>query len=195
MKARILSNDTPYRTDDVRKILTAVLAQYHKRHTKPETVRVRLKLYYKRGSGWCSGFAWYNSDRIDLLLPKSKAGYDWQDGKHDTIAEQIAGTFWHELRHCAGLEHSDMCDHHYRGEDFSYVKDFPVRDKSELKARPKTDKLIRLRQRRDRWEGRLRRAAKAVRKLERSIRAIERHRSKELDNHPIISYHNQDTTP
>ena len=180
MKKVMIDNRTSYRTDDLLRIANAVMREYHKTYTTPETLRLTC-IYRRIRDGFCGGEGWYYSNRVTLKLSKDVDKVKSR-GESDDQAMNIARTILHELAHCRGLRHGDMGeggrdDHRYNVE---YVREFPVREKAQPKAKPAPsieDKLERLEARRKKVEARIKRAQNALRKVLKSIQYYQRRKA------------------
>jgi len=170
MRDITIDNRTVYREDDLRRIFSAVLRDYHRRVSeRPRTIVVRC-VYRRLKDGFCGGYAHYNSGNVCLKLPKEPIIY-----QGEPAVERIARTLHHELDHCRGLRHGEMT--HDANRDLSCVTGLTLRKRS--LAKPKAtptpdDKLTRLIERRKRWETKAKRCESALRKLTRQIRGYER---------------------
>lgn len=168
-----IDNRTDWRTDDLRRIFSMVLARWNRMETGRRRVpskTLRISIVYARTSKTGSGWAYLNSGRMRLCLPRD--GLD---------IRKVAFLFEHELAHCAGYDHKDMADlMSWKTADtkrYDFVEGMEVRGKEAVKP-PKTDVQIiryeRVIASRKRWETKLKRAQTALKKLKQKERYYEK---------------------
>lgn len=165
-------NKTKYQNRDIRRIVSTVMKEYWRTHTKPERVSITC-IYRRVRDGFCGGYAYYNSGVVVLKISKD-ADRVHSCRKDDDPAMNIARTLLHELCHCRGLKHGDMA----KDETFNveYVRGFFLRFRQEPKPKERTDeaKIIQLYDRKKRWFTKAKRAETAIRKINKSLHYYER---------------------
>jgi len=147
-------NRTAYSSRDILKLCSRVHADYMKKKTQPETVRLRVKYRRDRRSYW--GYAYYDNNIVILSMPK--------DRKIDS--NELAHTFQHELDHCRGVRHSDMgeCNRHRTGEKWHKDREYP--DCSDIQIAFKA------------WTTKRKRAETAMRAINKKLRYYHRKQEK-----------------
>lgn len=169
-----IDNETPYSTRDLRKLFTAVFRNYQKKHLNPPRIRVYCYMSKSQDPNWCSGYAYLNSTRLALGLPRAQDGYG-----EDTFSQRIARTLLHELDHCRGLSHGDMNirgNLHGQKYDVSPYAHFAIKKRLSVSLPPPStkDKIQKLLTKRKKWESKLKRAKTAISKLDKQTRYYTR---------------------
>lgn len=167
-----VNNKTDWDTRDLRRVFTAVL-QENRKHEGPFARTLNITVVPARYGGYYSGYAYFNTGSMRLRLPRPK------HGALDVF--KLAHLFEHELAHCRGYRHKGMCTlndwRHAKPESYPGLIGMTVRA-TPPKVRPKVDH----RQRRyartlakiKSWKTKAKRAATALKKLERQRRYYER---------------------
>jgi hypothetical protein len=164
-------NKTTYCTRDFRKIFTLAFREWHKNHLRPS--RIRVEITWKEGGG-IHGYAYFNSRLVYLQIPdRLKTESQWND------IGDFVDVFMHELFHCEGARHIDMKFNHsyypkYNREKFKGMVIKNLGLKSPKPAPTTNDKMLRINERIKRWQSKAKRAANAIRKLQKSLKYYQR---------------------
>jgi hypothetical protein len=179
-----ITNETNWRTADLRRVFSAVLARWNAReearYQVPSKRLRRITLVNARWRG-CSGRAFYDSGTMRLRLPKEAVS-----------VRSVAWLFEHELAHCAGYAHdahhgrkammgyinfgpkgSDAWERHY-----GFVGGLTIQKAQPKAPKPKPDRQAIGYQRTiegiARWQAKAKRAATALKKLNQRKRYYEK---------------------
>lgn len=115
-----IRNKTKWSTKDLNSFFMLVLRDNNRRYNnKIKGQQMRVTVAYSQGN--YSGYAYYNSHRMRLKLPKP----DRCNNKLDP--GKLAFLFEHELQHCRGIKHREMpwyCNwENAKVENFPYLSD------------------------------------------------------------------------
>jgi len=187
LKVRI-ENNTAWPTSMLRPFVVRI-AREEFSGTKPSNTRraVTLCIGYNRGkgSGYCSGYASYNSSYATVNVPHPKHGEPFP-------VLDFCHVVGHEFGHCKGLKHANMGLHYgnscrrgdYTNDHYDWAKALLV-PVLKVKAKPTTDEkrtkalaaavaaVARWTRKRKLADTKLKVWARKVRRLERTLAAVE----------------------
>lgn len=95
-----LTNDTGWRTEDLRRLIAAA-CRADGIGTRGMVVAVR----HTRQRRGCTGYGWINSRSMVLRVPPPLGD---QESMPDAVRDSLARVALHELAHCRGIVHGDM---------------------------------------------------------------------------------------
>ena len=123
-----IDNSTHWRTDDLRKIITAAVIE---EGLDPSDRWLFSIVYTRPGANrdgrYVTGWAYCNSRRVHLRVPRD----------HDVPVKEFAQVAVHEIGHCKGLGHEDMV--RTRSIAVPWVEGMVIRKRAE-RAKPAVDK-------------------------------------------------------
>ena len=157
-----IDNRTKYSTRSLRVLFAAVHRRFMKLHDRPRLLDVAVRS--KRSGSAIDGYAWLNSNKVVLHLPKPPLDVD--------MRREVALTLYHELLHCVGIKsHREPAFDLKRG-DFAYVDSCQLEVELPRVKMPKSvdTKVTALKARRKRWVSKLKRAQTALKKIDRSLK-------------------------
>jgi hypothetical protein len=174
-------NKTTFSTRDFRKIFTIAFREWHKKHIKPQRIRVEISWTKRTG---IHGYAWIGGHSVILRIPNAKK--DLEEFSPITIAD-IISVFLHEVDHCSGTDHNDMAfrNKYYPEYDSKKFEGMTVKNLGLKAPKPKPttgDKIIQIAQRLKRWQSKEKRAQTAIKKLQRHLKRYQKVQVAELSN-------------
>lgn len=108
-----IENRTEYVTSEIAAVFRAVL----KDGWGEEGRKYRMEVLYARNRRGCSGYALYGSSSLVVRIPRMEGVVEGNRFIRRQISElsesmilDLARVIAHELEHCRGVRHEDMCD-------------------------------------------------------------------------------------